>query len=151
MECRICLEEDERNNLIVPCKCNGSIKYVHLECLNQMLSINPSFNCRTCLEPYYVKPKNIIDVLFINLCKLIVFNSKLFIVLGLLLNQNIIFGLYFSIIFYLTVIVIKNRSFWFFNKIKFNFILYFLFFYLQFNNYYLISILFYRILFKSAI
>lgn len=84
MECRICLEEDERNNLIVPCKCNGSIKYVHLECLNQML---PSFNCRTCNSFYNVKPKNIIDVLFIYFCKIIVLNSsKIFIEFFLVLS-----------------------------------------------------------------
>lgn len=40
--CRICLgsEEDEEislNPLISPCKCNGTMQYIHLECLKQWL------------------------------------------------------------------------------------------------------------------
>jgi hypothetical protein len=36
-QCKICLggEEPELGRLISPCKCKGTIKYVHLECLNQ--------------------------------------------------------------------------------------------------------------------
>lgn len=41
-QCRICLggEEDEdicENPLISPCKCNGTMQYIHLECLRQWL------------------------------------------------------------------------------------------------------------------
>ncbi|GBE61698.1 FHA domain-containing protein [Babesia ovata] len=31
--CRICLEGEESGTLVVPCKCNGSMKYVHLACV----------------------------------------------------------------------------------------------------------------------
>ena len=32
--CRICFEDENDNNpLINPCKCNGSIRFVHEECL----------------------------------------------------------------------------------------------------------------------
>lgn len=33
--CKICLldENDETNPLINPCKCSGSMKYIHMECL----------------------------------------------------------------------------------------------------------------------
>ncbi|CDR95079.1 seroreactive antigen BMN1-9B, putative [Babesia bigemina] len=31
--CRICLEGEESGSLVVPCKCNGSMKYVHLACV----------------------------------------------------------------------------------------------------------------------
>jgi E3 ubiquitin-protein ligase DOA10 len=34
LSCRICSEEDTIENLIAPCKCNGSSKYVHRECLD---------------------------------------------------------------------------------------------------------------------
>lgn len=38
-QCKICLggeeEEAELGRLISPCKCRGTIKYVHVECLNQ--------------------------------------------------------------------------------------------------------------------
>ena len=32
--CRICLSEDEPDNPIIsPCKCTGSVKYIHLSCI----------------------------------------------------------------------------------------------------------------------
>ena len=34
-ECRICLEEDDIQNMITPCLCKGSRKYVHRQCLNE--------------------------------------------------------------------------------------------------------------------
>ena len=34
-DCRICLETDHQNNLIAPCDCSGTQKYVHIDCLNQ--------------------------------------------------------------------------------------------------------------------
>ena len=34
-ECRICLEEDDIQNMITPCLCKGSRKYVHRKCLNE--------------------------------------------------------------------------------------------------------------------
>ena len=37
--CRICLEDEEDvengNPFIVPCKCIGSLKYIHLKCLRE--------------------------------------------------------------------------------------------------------------------
>lgn len=33
--CRICLENDNITNLIRPCKCDGSIRYTHLRCINE--------------------------------------------------------------------------------------------------------------------
>ena len=33
-ECRICLQEDSIENLISPCKCTGTQKYVHANCLS---------------------------------------------------------------------------------------------------------------------
>lgn len=38
MECRICLSDGiltGKNNLVSPCQCNGSMKYVHEDCLEQ--------------------------------------------------------------------------------------------------------------------
>jgi hypothetical protein len=34
MDCRICQEEGDTSDLIVPCKCKGSCKYVHRTCLD---------------------------------------------------------------------------------------------------------------------
>ncbi len=33
-ECKFCLQEDKIINLASPCKCDGSMKYVHLNSLN---------------------------------------------------------------------------------------------------------------------
>lgn len=57
--CRICLENNNKN-LIYPCKCNGTNKYVHLDCLNnwRLLNGRNSENykrCNSCLFIY--KPK----------------------------------------------------------------------------------------------
>ena len=39
-QCRICLCEDEGlidDPLVVPCKCSGSVKYIHFKCLEKWL------------------------------------------------------------------------------------------------------------------
>jgi len=50
-QCKICLggeeEEDELGRLISPCKCKGTIKYVHLECLNRWRKV-PTPACPWC-------------------------------------------------------------------------------------------------------
>ena len=39
-ECRICLQSEVTQNdeLRAPCKCEGSVKYVHLSCLKKWIS-----------------------------------------------------------------------------------------------------------------
>ena len=38
-QCRICLDEDEggSNPFITPCKCIGSVRFIHLDCLREWL------------------------------------------------------------------------------------------------------------------
>ena len=74
--CRICFidEEDPADPLISPCKCSGSMKYVHLNCLRHWLSRNENkkimphvttyiwraFHCELCkhkLEDHFVHNK----------------------------------------------------------------------------------------------
>tara|TARA_R100001163_G_C5058030_1_gene194588 strand:+ start:757 stop:1746 length:990 start_codon:yes stop_codon:yes gene_type:complete len=54
--CRICLEEDDKANMFTPCRCSGSLFYVHRACLNEWraTSNNPdAFNrCFTCNYTY---------------------------------------------------------------------------------------------------
>ena len=56
--CRICLQEDNPNNMIYPCKCNGTSKYVHKDCLNQwrMMSDNSDakYKCFECNYEYQI-------------------------------------------------------------------------------------------------
>lgn len=61
--CRICFDDESvRDKIIVPCKCNGSSKYVHKECLNMWLSTNKNNQnyerCNSCLVEYLREKDN---------------------------------------------------------------------------------------------
>ncbi|RWV97418.1 hypothetical protein GW17_00039793 [Ensete ventricosum] len=43
-QCRICLETDGRD-FIAPCKCKGTSKYVHRECLDHWRAVKVSVYC----------------------------------------------------------------------------------------------------------
>lgn len=54
--CRVCHGESEPDNqLFFPCKCSGSIKYVHQECLVQWLKVSGKENpkCELCGEAFH--------------------------------------------------------------------------------------------------
>ena len=53
-QCRFCLESDRQTNLIAPCICKGTNKYVHIKCLLQWVSAEPErgLKCSACLETY---------------------------------------------------------------------------------------------------
>jgi hypothetical protein len=62
-QCRICLtEEKNTDDLIRPCKCNGSVKYIHRKCLDEWRSAsadNDNFNrCQTCKFKYVILNKD---------------------------------------------------------------------------------------------
>lgn len=53
--CRICLESCEREEVIAPCRCTGTSKWVHRECLNQWRTVreDKAFSkCTECLANY---------------------------------------------------------------------------------------------------
>ena len=55
LTCRICLEECERKDLIAPCSCRGTSKWVHRYCLNQWRSTREDrafSKCTECLCDY---------------------------------------------------------------------------------------------------
>ncbi|KAL8152034.1 hypothetical protein V2J09_021842 [Rumex salicifolius] len=57
IQCRICLETDGRD-FIAPCKCKGTSKYVHRECLDHWRAVKEGFafaHCTTCKAPYYIR------------------------------------------------------------------------------------------------
>lgn len=62
-ECRICLSDDLIENMISPCLCTGTNKYVHHECLKKfmVLSDNPLFKkeCYICKYEYNYELKDI--------------------------------------------------------------------------------------------
>ncbi len=53
-QCRFCLEDDTLKNLLAPCICKGSFKYVHLSCLTEWYEHEPvkGLRCSACLEPF---------------------------------------------------------------------------------------------------
>ncbi|KAJ9541169.1 hypothetical protein OSB04_027675 [Centaurea solstitialis] len=57
IQCRICLETDGRD-FIAPCKCRGTSKYVHRECLDHWRAVREGFafaHCTTCKAPYHLR------------------------------------------------------------------------------------------------
>lgn len=51
--CRICRGEGTREEaLFYPCKCSGSIKYVHQDCLMEWLSHSQKKHCELCKTPF---------------------------------------------------------------------------------------------------
>ena len=59
--CRICLENDYIERLIFPCKCRGTAKFVHEECIAQWIStttnIEAKKQCMQCLYKYKFQKK----------------------------------------------------------------------------------------------
>lgn len=51
--CRIChCEAEEHNKLISPCLCMGSLKYVHLQCLQKWIKSSDKIACELCTFSY---------------------------------------------------------------------------------------------------
>ena len=58
-QCRICLDDDLKENLCSPCKCKGSQKYVHERCLNTFREQFYNFHvhrlyCSVCKTEYTI-------------------------------------------------------------------------------------------------
>lgn len=66
--CRICRSGSEEGRpLFYPCKCSGSIKYIHEDCLLTWLSHSNVKFCELCKTPYSFQPckfeiKKILDL-----------------------------------------------------------------------------------------
>ncbi len=56
-ECRICRGDAEPERpLFFPCKCSGSIKYTHEDCLIKWLAESGSSQCELCHHPFRFEP-----------------------------------------------------------------------------------------------
>jgi hypothetical protein len=49
MTCRICYEPE---NLESVCKCDGSVKWVHVQCVQKWIDVSQRRNCELCHEPF---------------------------------------------------------------------------------------------------
>lgn len=69
MMCRICHSESPVHDLIIPCNCCGSLKYVHQSCLQNWLKINGPKPSTTLIFyllpfPYPTLPYSILNIWF---------------------------------------------------------------------------------------
>jgi len=69
--CRICFEEQQENRkLISPCKCSGSSKYVHYDCLETWRNTTSNElakkKCMECNAPYIIVNKFLLETIKIN-------------------------------------------------------------------------------------
>ena len=56
--CRICYDSEQSDNkLIFPCKCKGTIKYVHEKCLHKWIHISNQNTCPQCKYEYEIHKK----------------------------------------------------------------------------------------------
>jgi RING-variant domain len=56
--CRICLEDDEQETMIAPCRCKGGSKWVHRDCLDEWRTNEKDrafSKCTECLFEYYME------------------------------------------------------------------------------------------------
>lgn len=62
MECRICLEEGTEDNMISPCLCRGTSKWVHKDCLAQWRALSTNddakIKCLECNFEYIIERDN---------------------------------------------------------------------------------------------
>jgi len=90
-ECRICLEDDLIKNMITPCLCIGTNKYVHHYCLKKfiMLSENQTFKskCYICKYEYNYEIKDV----YCTTCNLSLF------ILNILLTFTLLVYIYYNI------------------------------------------------------
>ena len=63
MECRFCFQKDLKP-MLSPCRCNGTIKYVHKSCLTKWRNANLNqlsfYRCLVCETDYIIKQENFI-------------------------------------------------------------------------------------------
>lgn len=128
--CKICQTEFDENgkqlSFIHPCKCKGTIKYMHEECLKEWISLSNKKKCEICGHEFQFKksfkpntPKNIpltyvilfflkkiFDVLLNMLCSMLSISK----ILGIFLFNFYICKFYFSPKDTIHILVLKTIS-----------------------------------------
>ena len=61
-QCRVCLEHNNIGDLIAPCRCSGTMRYIHRMCLNRWRFTSPNVHdaieCNQCKFMYILKEYN---------------------------------------------------------------------------------------------
>ena len=67
MECKICLSDGlltSPNRLIDPCRCSGSVRYVHIRCLKRWQEISGNYSrCTVCRAEYVIPEPEHLEVI----------------------------------------------------------------------------------------
>lgn len=50
--CRICFDDNKDESIITPCKCKGTVAFVHRSCLEKWLSESNTTSCELCQHVY---------------------------------------------------------------------------------------------------
>ena len=97
--CRICMETDDAGNMIYPCKCAGTSKYVHKNCLNQWRTLSDNREAfYKCFECHYIYTiENNIEYTKTTFDKCIEHLSN-YIITFILFNLGVIFCIFYFII-----------------------------------------------------
>ena len=98
-ECRVCFETEKESeeSLLSPCRCKGSIGYVHLTCLELSLERTRLAMCELCHHTYSISRER----------KLTLFSGLLY----YLSSDNIIPAHYWSIVFQLMALLVFSLYF----------------------------------------
>ncbi|XP_042468366.1 uncharacterized protein LOC122051335 [Zingiber officinale] len=59
VECRICQEEGEEEDMEIPCACNGTLKFAHRKCIQRWCDKKGNITCEICNQafgPNYTAP-----------------------------------------------------------------------------------------------
>tara|TARA_A100001015_G_scaffold304030_1_gene394608 strand:- start:2044 stop:2835 length:792 start_codon:yes stop_codon:yes gene_type:complete len=98
--CRICLESENPEELISPCLCSGTQKYVHKYCLNtwryQDTQSDNFIRCNECRTEFKIKKREYTKTALL-FKKIFVFLKKKYLILSILiitLNSLIGYGIY---------------------------------------------------------
>ena len=98
--CRICFESEQEDKIIIPCQCEGSIKYVHKKCIKHwILSLNipiDNAQCEICKSKFQIKRIKPTELSKTQKKKLII-TCFLFIIVVSAMIISCIFGLYFCL------------------------------------------------------
>lgn len=63
-ECRICLENEDILRMISPCKCKGSVQYIHVHCFLKELRVSNRCECSICKTKYFTKYRVLYQLIF---------------------------------------------------------------------------------------
>jgi len=95
--CRICISNEDKNDLIQPCECIGSVQFVHRSCLDKWrtMSHHAYIRCEICLYQYELEivqqtPEEIQDKECRYCCNM---TLDIFLFLSLIESICIIFGI----------------------------------------------------------